>query len=38
MLNDVREEVFQSFGSSDEYFTRLAPGYNFRLRFQATLF
>jgi hypothetical protein len=38
ILNDVKEEVFQSFQSSDEYFTRLAPGYSFRLRFQATLF
>ncbi len=33
ILNDVRESVFMSFNTTDEYFTRLDQGISFQLRF-----
>jgi len=36
LLNDDREQVFQSFGTGDQYFTRLSPGTSMSLRFSYT--
>jgi hypothetical protein len=33
ILNDEREEVFQSFNAQDQIFTRLAPGTTFSVRY-----
>lgn len=36
LLNDDREQVFQSFNTGDQYFTRLSPGTNMSVRFSYT--
>ncbi len=37
ILNDKREQIFTGFQATDQYFTRLAPGRNFQLKFSYTL-
>ena len=38
LLNNKKEAVFQSFGASDQYFSRLDPGMLFQFRFSYDLF
>jgi TonB-dependent receptor len=38
ILNDKKESVFQSFRAENQYFTRLDPGFSFKLSFSYSIF